>query len=150
MKKLILGIAMLGAVYSLSAQDVIYTTTTTNYGYSVPKPIMVNFQQAYPTVTNVTWLPMNDWWYATYTTPENRITRVYYNTQPYYVEKDESFTVSLPVMNTFVPDDVIQQAITKHGANLFSITAGKKMDSGQTYYVTVINNGQSSVVPLSM
>ena len=149
MKKVFLAMIMAASVYAVSAQEVTtYTTTTTNYGYQVPPPIMTNFQVNYPTVTNVTWMPMNDWWYATYTTPEYRINRVYYNTQPYYLDKNESFSVSLPVLNTYVPDEVIQEAIKQHGNNIFSITAGKMNSSGQSYYVTLINNGQSEIIKM--
>ena len=149
MKKILLAMFMAACFYTVHAQEVTYTTTTTNYAYQVPPPIMTNFQTNYPTVTQVTWMPLNDWWYATYTTPEYRINRVYYNTQPYYLDKNENFSVSLPVLNTFVPDAVIQEAITKHGNNIFSITAGKMSPAGQTYYVTLINNGQSEIVTLN-
>jgi len=52
----------------------------------------------------------NDWWYATYK-ENNRIVRVYYNTQPWYMMRGENFKASLPVLNTFVSDQVILNAI---------------------------------------
>ena len=156
MKKIFFAAIILAAAYSASAQEpVVYRTTTVtdvNYTYQVPTVIRTNFQIANPNVTQVTWMPMNDWWYAAYLNDDNRLTRVYYNTQPYYLEpnRDASFRVALPVLNTYVPDDVIKTAINRFGGNLFSITAGKPDENGMiTYHVTLIKNGVSEIVTMS-
>jgi hypothetical protein len=150
MKKVFIAVSMLALVIGVKAQERVtttYTTTTTNYGYSVPTPIITTFELEHPNVTNVTWTPMNDWWYATY--PDDMmISRVYYNTQPYYLEREEGYRVSLPVLNTYVPENVIRDAISKHGNNIFSITTGKMTESGHKYYVTVIRDGKSEIIPL--
>ena len=88
----------------------------------------------------------DDWWYATYKTDNNRIVRVYYSTQPWYMMRGESFKASLPVLNTFVPDQVILNAINTYGNDLYSIT--KKLSTGneESYHVTVIKNGVSEVI----
>ena len=75
--------------------------------------------------------------------------RVYYKTQPYYLERDESFRLSLPVLNTFVPDDVIASAISTYGNDLFSITATKAGENVQAYNVTLIKNGLSEIVSMN-
>jgi len=92
-------------------------------------------------------MPMtSDWWYATYKTDNNRIVRVYYNTQPWYMMRGESFKASLPVLNTFVPDQVILNAINTYGNNLYSITQRLSTGNEEVYHVTVIKNGVSEVV----
>ena len=154
MKKIFCAAILLGTVYSLSAQEpAAYRTATTasvNYSNQVPVNIRTNFQTANPTVTQVTWMPMNtDWWYASYMNNDNRMTRVYYNTQPWYLEpgRDINFKVSLPVLNTYVPDDVIATAINRYGNDLFSITARKPDANGMVaYHVTLIKNGVSEIV----
>jgi len=155
MKRIFLATILLAAAYAVSAQEpVVYTTTSAtiktnpDYTMQVPVSIRTNFQAAYPTATQVTWMPMNDWWYATYRNDENRVVRVYYNTQPYYLDKNESFRLSLPVLNTFVPDDVIASAINTYGNELFSITSAKT-GSGQAYHVTLIRNGVSEIVMMN-
>jgi hypothetical protein len=143
MKKIFLSVIMAASVYALSAQEVtVYRATDVNTTYTVPVIIQSNFQAAYPTATQVTWQPMSsDWWYATYK-DNNRLTVVYYNTQPYYLIRNESYKISLPVLNTFVPDNVISNAVNTYGPNLYSITALKPDATGNvSYQVAVIKNG---------
>jgi len=149
MKKIFFTAMILAATFTVSAQEVVaYKSTTSEFDHSsqVPAVIRANFQASYPTVTTATWMPVtNDWWYATYK-ENNRIVRVYYNTQPWYMMRGESFKASLPVLNTFVPDQVILNAINTYGNNLYSIT--KKLSTGdeEVYHVTVIKNGISEVI----
>jgi len=149
MKKILLAVITLAAAYTLSAQEVVYKTNSSEFDYSaqVPTTIKTNFQVSYPNVTTVTWMPMtNDWWYATYKTDNNRIVRVYYNTQPWYMMRGESFRASLPVLNTFVPDIVVTNAINTYGNNLYSITRRLPSGTDEMYHVTVIKNGVSEIV----
>jgi len=149
MKKIFFAAMILAATYMVSAQEVVvYKATPGNPDHSSQVPIVIreNFQASYPTVTTATWMPVtNDWWYASYK-ENNRIVRVYYNTQPWYMMRGESFKASLPVLNTFVPDQVILNAINTYGNDLYSIT--KKLSAGneESYHVTVIRNGISEVI----
>ena len=149
MKKIFCAAIILAAAYTVSAQEVvIYKTTSNEFDYSsqVPTTIRANFQASYPTVTTVTWMPMtNDWWYATYKTDNNRIVRVYYNTQPWYMMRGENFKASLPVLNTYVPDVVITNAINTYGDNLYSITRRVSNGTEDVYHVTIIRNGKSEI-----
>ena len=153
--KIVLAVLMLVISYTLVAQEPTKTTTTTTTSITVdnntqvPASIRTNFQMSYPNVTEVKWMPVNDWWYASFKNEENRMVRVYYNTQPYYLERDESFRLSLPVLNTFVPDDVILAAINTYGNDLYSITTTKPGENGQMYHVTLIKNGVSEIVMLN-
>jgi len=150
MKKIFCAAMILAATFTVSAQEVVaYKSTTSDVDHSsqVPTVIRTNFQASYPTVTTATWMPMtNDWWYATYKTDNNRIVRVYYSTQPWYMMRGESFKASLPVLNTYVPDVVITNAINTYGNNLYSITQRLSTGNEEVYHVTVIKNGVSEVV----
>lgn len=149
MKKIFFAAVILAAAYTVNAQEVLtYKANSTEVDYTgqVPATIRENFQASYPTATTVTWMPMtSDWWYATYKTDNNRIVRVYYNTQPWYMMRGESFKASLPVLNTFVPDVVITNAINTYGNNLYSITRRLSNGADEVYHVTVIKNGVSEV-----
>jgi hypothetical protein len=149
MKKIFLAAMTLAAAYTVSAQEVVmYKTNSSEFDYTgqVPATIRANFQASYPTATTVTWMPMtSDWWYATYKTDNNRIVRVYYNTQPWYMMRGESFKASLPVLNTYVPDVVITNAINTYGNNLYSITKRLSAGNDEVYHVTVIKNGVSEI-----
>lgn len=149
MKKIFCAAFILAAAYTMSAQEVMtYKTTPGDFDHSaqVPASIKANFEASNPNITNVVWLPMSsDWWYATYKTDNNRIVRVYYNTQPWYMMRGESFKASLPVLNTFVPDVVITNAINTYGNNLYSITRRVSTGTEEVYHVTIIKNGVSEI-----
>ena len=158
MKKIFCAAIMLAAAYTLGAQEpaafTTTSTTTVNYTSQVPMVISTNFQTSNPTVTQVTWMPMTtDFWYASYVNSDNRMTRVYYNTQPWYMyepSRNEGFKVALPVLNTYVPEDVITAAIKTYGNDLFSITAKKpEADGTQSYFVTLIKNAESEIVEMN-
>ena len=150
MKKIFCAAIILAAAFTVSAQDELtYKTTTGEVDYSsqVPASIRTNFTANNPTTATVTWMPMtSDWWYATYKSDNNRIVRVYYNTQPWYMMRGESFKASLPVLNTYVPDVVITNAINAYGNNLYSITRRLPNGNDEVYHVTVIKNGVSEIV----
>jgi hypothetical protein len=61
-------------------------------------------------------------------------------------DEGESFKASLPVLNTFVPDQVILNAINTYGNNLYSITQRLSAGNEESYHVTVIKNGVSEVI----
>ena len=149
MKKIFCAAMILAAAYTVSAQEVVtYKTMNSEVDYSsqVPVSIRENFATHNPTTATVTWMPMtSDWWYATYKTDNNRIVRVYYNTQPWYMMRGESFKASLPVLNTFVPDAVITNAINTYGNNLYSITRRVSTGTEEMYHVTTIKNGVSEI-----
>ena len=151
MKKIFCAAIILVAAYTINAQEVVTTYKTTEFnGSQVPVTIKTNFEASYPTATTVTWMPMtSDWWYATYKNENNRIVRVYYNTQPWYMMRGESFKASLPVLNTYVPDVVITNAINTYGNNLYSITKRLSTGNEESYHVTVIKNGVSEVIVMN-
>lgn len=153
MKKLILALFALTFVYAVSAQEVVTLkdkSTGTYSAYSIPEPILVKYTEVYGDPAIATWSPLPGWWMATYKGGvENRITHVYYTTEPWYLvdvpdDRMASYKVSLPVINSFVPEAVIKEAISKHGDNLYSIRRLKAADNSATYQVTLIKDGTSS------
>ena len=153
MKKIFFAALILATAYTVNAQEVVMNKTAASepdQSSQVPATIRTNFQASYPSVTTATWMPMTeDWWYATYKTDNNRIVRVYYNTQPWYMMRGESFKASLPVLNTFVPDAVVTNAINTYGNNLYSITRRLSTGNEELYHVTVIKNGVSEIAVMS-
>jgi len=149
MKKILCAAIIMAAAYTVSAQEVVtYKTNSSEFDYTaqVPTTIRENFQASYPTATAVTWMPMNsDWWYATYKTDNNRIVRVYYNTEPWHMMRGNGFKASLPVLNTYVPDLIITNAINTYGNNLYSITRRMSTGTDELYHVTVIKNGVAEI-----
>ena len=146
MKKIICAALILTAAYTLSAQEPVTYKATDVDMVQVPVSIKTNFETTYPTATTVTWTPVGeDWWYASYKTDNNRVMRVYYNTQPWYLMRNGGFKASFPVLNTFVPDVVITNAINTYGNNLYSITRRLPNETEEMYHVTIIKNGVSEI-----
>lgn len=149
MKKIFFAAIILAAAYTLSAQEVVTPKTSTSefdVSAQVPVEIRTNFQATYPDATTVVWLPMGqDWWYATYKADNNRIVRVYYNSEPWHLMRGNGFKASFPVFNTYVPDAVITNAINTYGHNLYSITRRNPNGTEEIYHVTVIKNGVSEI-----
>lgn len=163
MKKILFAVIMLATTYTLSAQEptiekikVKEDETKVKYSdgsketyqatASVPVTIRTHFMTTHPEITIVTWERTDDWWFAEYTNENNRMIRTYYNTQPYYLDKNESFIVALPVLNTYVPEEVIASAIRNYGSNLYSISAIKTGENEFSYQVQLIKNGVSEAV----
>lgn len=149
MKKIICAALILTAAYTISAQDPSVTykaTSEVDYSMQVPVSIKTNFEATYPTATLVTWMPVGqDWWYASYKTQNNRVVRVYYSTEPWHMMRNNGFKASFPILNTFVPDEVITNAINTYGNNLYSITRRNPNESGEMYHITFIKNGVSEI-----
>ena len=135
MKKVVFATMLLAATLSLSAQVTTYRmeTTGTNPAYSVPNEIRVNFETAYPTVSTVTWTPVDNMWKASYT-DNNRTTQIYYN------NNGEAYRLALPVISTHVPDVVVSAAIAAYGLSLYDITRMRAADNTDVYQVRLLEN----------
>jgi hypothetical protein len=133
-----------------TSNQVYNTSTTSNYSaYGVPNYVQMNFQSQHPNASNLTWTASTaDWYHGYYSDPTSgRYTHVYYSTDPYYnvqyyPERITGYTVSLPVLETWVPDAVVTTAINQYKQNLYDITAMKGNDSTDMYLVRVMDNGQ--------
>jgi hypothetical protein len=156
MKKGIIALLVLATGYAVSAQEVIMqkqTSSGTYNAFSIPEQIRVEHHLLYGDPALATWYPMTDMWVATPTTMNNRITHVYYTTEPWYLVDvpDRSavgFSVTLPVINTFVPEEVITSAINKYGNSIYSITQLKTTGNVESYQVGLIENGTLRTVSM--
>lgn len=120
-------------------------TLSTNRAYSaygitsanVPSNIQMYFQRDNPSATNVTWQQNGDWYQGTYN-HNGHYSHVYYN------RTGATYTVSLPVTETYVPDDIINKVSNMYGPTIYDVTTLKSnTDSSKNIYqVRVIENGQ--------
>ncbi|MGZ3938024.1 MAG: hypothetical protein ACXVLT_04905 [Flavisolibacter sp.] len=125
-------------------------TTTSNYSaYGIPTYVQTNFQAQHPNVSNLTWTASTaDFYHGYYTDPTSgRYTHVYYSTDPYYnvqyyPERVTGYTVSLPVLETWVPDAVVTTALNQYKQNLYDIAAMKGNNQTNMYVVRVLDNGE--------
>lgn len=160
MKKIFLSAVLAVSSWMVFAQDNTNTTTnqnttstqmsttTSNNAYGIPNYVQMNFQTQHPSVSNLTWTTSTaDWYHGYYSDANGRYTHVYYSTDPYYnvayyPERITGYTVSLPVLQTYVPDAVITTATNLYKQNLYDITAMKGNNAQEMYLVRVMDNGE--------
>lgn len=59
----------------------------------------------------------------------------------FYNQRGDGYALALPVIQTYVPEDIIDKALNKYGSSLYSIGMVKAVDSGNTYQVGLIERG---------
>lgn len=142
MKKIVFTMLLFAGCIAAVAQDnpvVVRVSTTSNPAYTVPYFIRYDFETKYPGVTVLMWEPVETWWRASYNT-NNRIKHVYYNTAGL------DYSVSLPVITGFVPEDVITKAITSYSSNIYGITRMKSANGTDVFQVRLLDNGKTKTV----
>src|SRR5215207_4681043 len=162
MKKTFLALLMAGSSFigfaqidSVKAQtDSVKTTTTdqttndalttnTSYNaYSMYTATLPTYMESYvlrdyPAATGVRWQQSGDWWHGYYMNA-GMPTHMYYNTA------GQTFTVALPVRQSFVPDAVVTKAIDMYGPVLYDINHIKGTTGQDVYVVRILENGQMS------
>jgi hypothetical protein len=135
---------------SNNTSDQMYNnSSTSNYSaYGIPNYVQMNFQTQYPNVSNLTWTAPTAGWYHGYYSNNGRYTHVYYSTDPYYnvqyyPERVTGYTVSLPVLQTWVPDEVITTATNLYKQNLYDITALRRGKSNNNMNNNNMNNSSN-------
>jgi len=124
---------------------------------TAPDNIRTSFQSTYPDATNVTWetvtLPVfsqysregvgNVKWYpamqgyrATYIA-NNRVMHVY------YTDKVKSYVVAGPVIESWVPEDVVTKVINQYHGNVYDITMMKNAMNLDVYQVRFTEGGNN-------
>jgi len=121
------------------------STTSSNaynaYGttsVSIPYRAQVNLQKDYPMVTanNITWAQQGEWYHGTYMN-NGRYSHIYYD------DRGNTWTVSMPVIQSYVPDDVVSKATTMFGPMIYDVTTLKGDSAHSTIYqIRTIENGQ--------
>ena len=122
---------------SVQSNAVMNSSPNTTYELNVPTTIQASFKTSYPAVTVNSWYQSGDWYVARYV-DNGQIKQVSYR------EDGKVLTAMMsPVRKSFVPDEIVNQAIQKYGANLYAIGSSKGSDGQDMYHVTLIENGQS-------
>ena len=156
MKKTILAMLLAGSSCSVFAQvedslkntmtDNTLTTTSEYNAYSTftatpPNYVHSYILRDYPTATNLHWrLDNTDWWHAYYIDNANMPMHVYYNTG------GNTYTVSLPVKQTWIPDAVVSRSVQLYGPVLYDINMVKGTNKQDIYAVRILENGVASTV----
>jgi len=109
-----------------------YGTTSVNIPYSA----QINLQKDYPAATNITWTKTGDWYQGTYMT-NGRYSHIYYD------DRGNTWTVSMPVTQTYVPDDIVTKATTMYGPTIYDVTMLKGDSThANIYQIRTLENGQ--------
>jgi hypothetical protein len=117
------------------------------YGTAVsglPMNVQSRFSQDFPSGANNTysWSQYGDWFHSQYRA-SGRSMHYFYNT------RGDGYALALPVIQTYVPEDVIDKALNKYGSTLYSIGMVKAVDTGNTYQIGLIEGGQLRMVYLN-
>ncbi|MGZ3840044.1 MAG: hypothetical protein ACXVBR_05720 [Flavisolibacter sp.] len=109
------------------------------YGTSVAIPYraQMNLQKDYPMAasSNITWTRNGDWYHGTYLN-NGRYSHIYYD------DKGNTYSVSMPVTETYVPDDILTKATSTYGPAIYDITSLKGNNGQNIYQVRTLENGQ--------
>lgn len=121
-----------GSMNSAASYDAYGTAVT-----ALPANVQRNFGKEYPGAAGqqYTWNQYGEWFH-TYYTNQGRLTQYFYD------QRGNGYSLSLPVVQTYVPEDIIDKALQKHGARLYSIGMVKAADSGNVYQLGVLERGQ--------
>lgn len=104
----------------VTAPDAIQAYYVLDYPMAVEKPV---------------WYQYGDWFHTKFADDKGRVTHVYYSND------GSRFNVALPVLNTYVPDHVVQKATEIFGPQVYSITALESNWGNQVYLVNLLQNG---------
>jgi hypothetical protein len=89
----------------------------------------------FPAATDVHWRQDGDWWHAYYL-DAGQPTHVYYN------NAGQTFRVSIPVRQSLIPDDVVNQAVSQFGPMIYDVNTVRGANGQEIYHVRLIDNGQ--------
>jgi hypothetical protein len=103
---------------------------------NVPSNLQTNLQTTYPSAFSPTWEQRGDWYRASF----NNMNR---NMQVYYAPNGDSYTVALPVTQSFVPEEIVTKALGMYGNNIYSINRVRAANNVDAYQVTILENGIS-------
>jgi hypothetical protein len=109
-----------------------YGATSVN----IPSRAQMNLQKDYPTANNITWTQSGDWYHGTYLN-NGRYSHIYYD------DRGNTYSVSMPVTETYVPDDIMNRVTTMFGPMVYDVTTLKGDSSHHNIYqIRTLENGQ--------
>ena len=106
----------------------------------LPNNVQMRFSQDFPMTANntFTWNQYGDWFHS-HQLNNGRLTQYFYDT------RGNGYSLVLPVLHTYVPENIVSSALSKYGANLYSIAmvkANKDTSETATYQIGLIDRGQ--------
>jgi hypothetical protein len=104
---------------------------------SLPMNVQMRFNQDFPTSVNnqYAWNQYGDWFHTHYRANGRSM-------HYFYDQKGSGYALALPVIQTYVPEEIIDKALNKYGATLYSIGMVKAVDTGNVYQLGIIERGQ--------
>ncbi|RYY90655.1 MAG: hypothetical protein EOO15_01665 [Chitinophagaceae bacterium] len=101
---------------------------------AVPGNLSMSLQRDYPSAFSPSWQQSGDWYRASF----NNMNR---NMMVYYAPNGNSYSVALPVLNGFVPEEVVTKALSAYGSNLYSISRVKAANGSDAFQVNLLDGG---------
>lgn len=104
---------------------------------NLPANVQMRFSQDFPAGAGnqFSWNQYGDWFHTHYLS-NGRLWQYYYS------QRGDGYALVLPVVHTYVPENIINNAIQKFGTNLYSIGMVKTNNGSSAYQVGLIQNGQ--------
>ena len=104
---------------------------------NLPANVQMRFNQDFPTGANnqYSWNQYGDWFHTHYVN-NGRLWQYFYST------RGDGYALVLPVVHTYVPENIINSAIQKYGSSLYSIGMVKTNSGADAYQIGLIQGGQ--------
>lgn len=105
----------------------------------LPANVQFRFNQDFPTTANTpfSWNQYGEWFH-TYNMNNGRLTQYFYDS------RGNGYALALPVLQSYVPENIVANALSKYGSSLYSISTVKTNgnDSTGTYQIGLLDRGQ--------
>lgn len=104
---------------------------------ALPYHVQQNFGKDFPSTmgNQYSWNQYGDWFSTQYTS-NGRLMQYFYD------ERGRGYALSLPVIQTYVPEDVVDKALQKYGSHLYSIGTIKTGEGKSAYQIGLLDRGQ--------
>jgi hypothetical protein len=104
---------------------------------ALPANVQMRFGQDFPAGAgnSYSWNQYGDWFH-TYYTKDGRLWQYYYTT------RGDGYALALPVLQTYVPENIINSALQKYGSSLYSIGMVKTNSGNSAYQIGLLQHGQ--------
>lgn len=114
-----------------------FSTGTGTPVTAVPYNVQTNYGKDYSAAASGsgTWNQYGDWYYTTYRN-NGRYSQIMYD------QRGNGYSIALPVLTTYVPENIVTMALQKYGSSLYSITMLKAADGKDAFQINVLNRGQ--------
>jgi hypothetical protein len=103
----------------------------------LPANVQMRFGQDFPMGVNnqYTWHQYGDWFHTHYMNNGRLI-------QYFYDQRGAGYSLALPVLQTYVPENIVASALNKFGSRLYSIAMVKTADGNDAYQIGLLQRGQ--------